>query len=54
MLNLTETLRSDGKLWVVITVIFIVLLGWLYYLVRTGHRVHKLRRKTETRLENRL
>ncbi|QMW04171.1 CcmD family protein [Spirosoma foliorum] len=44
-MNLTELLRSDGKLWVVVTVVLIVLLGWFFYLLRTGHRVDKIRKK---------
>lgn len=43
--NLTEALRSDGKLWVVIVVIMIVLLGWLYYLLKIGGRINKVRKK---------
>jgi hypothetical protein len=45
MVNITEVLRSDGKLWVVIVVIMVVLTGWLYYLLKIGSRINKVRRK---------
>ncbi|WP_310590149.1 CcmD family protein [Dyadobacter soli] len=37
-------LRQDGKLWVVITVIAIVLTGLLFYLSRLNRRVKRLTR----------
>lgn len=43
MVSITEALRSDGKLWIV--VIMIVLLGWLYYLLKIGGRINKVRKK---------
>jgi hypothetical protein len=43
--QLTELLRSDGKIWVVIVVIGVVLSGWLFYLVRIGHRKEKVKRR---------
>ncbi|WP_461095406.1 CcmD family protein [Spirosoma gilvum] len=43
--QLTELLRSDGKFWVVIAVMGVVLLGWLFYLVRIGHRKDKIKRR---------
>ncbi|GAB3893645.1 hypothetical protein GCM10028803_07970 [Larkinella knui] len=39
---LTKALREDGKIWVVTVVVAVVLLGWLYYLLRIGSRVNKL------------
>ncbi|CAN5221136.1 hypothetical protein BH09BAC4_BH09BAC4_40430 [soil metagenome] len=45
MVNITEALRSDGKLWVVIVVVMIVLIGWLYYLLKIGGRINKVRKK---------
>jgi hypothetical protein len=45
--SLTEVLRRDGKIWVVAVVVAIVLLGWLVYLVRIGHRVHKVERRVK-------
>ncbi|WP_461094090.1 CcmD family protein [Spirosoma gilvum] len=43
--QLTEFLRQDGKLWVVIAVMGVVLVGWLAYLVGIGHRVSKIKRR---------
>lgn len=43
--QLTELLRQDGKIWVVVAVMGIVLLGWLGYLVGIGHRVSKIKRR---------
>ncbi|MCX6215632.1 CcmD family protein [Spirosoma sp.] len=43
--QLTELLRQDGKIWVVVAVMGIVLLGWLVYLVGIGHRVSKIKRR---------
>ncbi|WP_198174785.1 CcmD family protein [Spirosoma arboris] len=45
--SLTEALRQDGKIWVVIVVIAIVLLGWLYYLLRIGNRVRKVKQRLD-------
>lgn len=43
--QLTELLRQDGKIWVVVAVIGVVLLGWFVYLVGIGHRVSKVKRR---------
>ncbi|WP_461093887.1 CcmD family protein [Spirosoma gilvum] len=43
--QLAEILRQDGKIWVVVAVISIVLAGWLYYLLRIGSRVSKVKRR---------
>lgn len=43
--QLTELLRQDGKIWVVVAVMGIVLVGWLVYLVGIGHRVSKVKRR---------
>ncbi|WP_405511774.1 CcmD family protein [Spirosoma sp. KNUC1025] len=45
MNQLTELLREDGKIWVVVAVVSVVLLGWLFYLLRIGRRVHKIKRR---------
>ncbi|WP_236668622.1 CcmD family protein [Hymenobacter rubidus] len=44
-LSLTDFLRSDGKLWVVLLVIAIILLGWLFYVLQIGSRVRKLEQR---------
>lgn len=46
--QLTELLRQDGKIWVVVAVMGIVLLGWLVYLVGIGHRVSKIKRRARS------
>lgn len=46
--QLTELLRQDGKIWVVVAVMGIVLLGWLMYLVGIGHRVSKVKKRTHS------
>ena len=46
--QLTELLRQDGKIWVVVAVMGIVLVGWLAYLVRIGHRVSKIKRRASS------
>lgn len=43
--SLTTLLRTDGKIWVVVAVVGVVLLGWLYYLLRIGHRIDRVRRR---------
>ncbi|SOD92190.1 CcmD family protein [Spirosoma fluviale] len=43
--QLTDLLRQDGKIWVVVAVMGIVLIGWLVYLVGIGHRVSKIERR---------
>ncbi|WP_232073981.1 CcmD family protein [Spirosoma aureum] len=48
MNQLTEILRADGKIWVVVVVIGVVLSGWLYYLLGIGNRVHKIKRRVRT------
>jgi len=42
---ITEALRADGKLWVVIAVIAVVLLGWMSYLLRIGSRIRKVKNR---------
>ncbi|WP_461064418.1 CcmD family protein [Spirosoma horti] len=46
--QLTELLRQDGKIWVVVAVMSIILLGWLGYLVKIGHRVSKIKRRNNS------
>ncbi|WP_460500639.1 CcmD family protein [Hymenobacter agri] len=46
-LSLTDFLRSDGKLWVVMLVVGIVLSGWLFYILRIGSRVRKLEKRNK-------
>jgi hypothetical protein len=43
--TLKELLERDGKLWVVIVVIGIVLVGWSFDLFRTGRRVKKAEKR---------
>ncbi|MBN8825879.1 MULTISPECIES: CcmD family protein [unclassified Spirosoma] len=43
--QLAEVLRQDGKIWVVVAVIGVVLSGWLYYLLRIGSRVNKVKQR---------
>ena len=43
--QLTELLREDGKIWVVVAVITVVLSGWLYYLLKIGNRVNTVKRR---------
>ncbi|WP_332369430.1 CcmD family protein [Spirosoma telluris] len=50
--SLTETLRQDGKIWVVVVVIAIVLLGWLTYFLRLGSRVGRLKRRIDELSQN--
>ena len=45
--QLAELLRQDGKIWVVVAVISVVLLGWLYYLLRIGKRTGEIKRRIE-------
>lgn len=45
--SLTALLRTDGKIWVVVAVVGVVLIGWLYYLLRIGHRIDRARRRLE-------
>ncbi|WP_020596260.1 CcmD family protein [Spirosoma panaciterrae] len=45
MNQLAEILRQDGKIWVVVAVIGVVLAGWLFYLLRIGSRVNKVKRR---------
>lgn len=46
--QLTELLRQDGKIWVVVAVMGIVLFGWLIYLVGIGHRVSKVKKRAHS------
>nr|WP_295926387.1 CcmD family protein [uncultured Dyadobacter sp.] len=41
----SDLLRQDGKLWVVVTVIFIVFTGLFYYLFRTNQRINRLKNR---------
>ncbi|MFD2935452.1 CcmD family protein [Spirosoma flavum] len=36
--QITELLRQDGKIWVVVAVMYIVLVGWFVYMVEIGHQ----------------
>ncbi|WP_461139580.1 CcmD family protein [Spirosoma pomorum] len=45
MEQLTDLLRQDGKLWVVVAVIAVILSGWLYYLLGIGKRVDKVKHR---------
>lgn len=45
--SLTETLRQDGKIWVVVVVMVIVLIGWFSYFLRIGSRLNKVKRRVE-------
>jgi hypothetical protein len=41
--SLSGYMRSDGKLWVVIAVITIILLGLIYYIRQIARRVAKIK-----------
>lgn len=45
MNTLTELLWQDGKLWVVVVVIMIVLAGWLYAFLQIGRRAQKVKQR---------
>ncbi|WP_246859313.1 CcmD family protein [Spirosoma sp. KCTC 42546] len=50
--KLTEILREDGKIWVVVVVIGVVLSGWLYYFLRIGSRVNRVKRRMQLRQDS--
>jgi len=41
--NLSDYMRSDGKLWVVIAVITIIFIGLIYYIRQIARRVGKIK-----------
>ncbi|SEJ84003.1 hypothetical protein SAMN05216327_12350 [Dyadobacter sp. SG02] len=41
----SELLRQDGKLWVVITVIAVVFAGLIYYTTRMNRRINRLKNR---------
>lgn len=45
--KISEALREDGKLWVVVVVIAIVLVGWAYDVFRTGRRMEKIKKRVK-------
>ena len=43
--SLSDYMRSDGKLWVVIAVITIIFIGLIYYLFQIGKRVREIKKR---------
>lgn len=41
----SDLLRQDGKLWVVITVIAVVFTGLIYYITRMNQRINRLKNR---------
>ena len=46
-LPMADTLREDGKIWVVVISVLVVLIGFLAYLVRLDGRISKLEKKKQ-------
>ncbi|SDE60721.1 CcmD family protein [Dyadobacter soli] len=41
----SDLLRQDGKLWVVVTVIAVVFTGLFYYIFRLNQRINRLKNR---------
>lgn len=41
----SDLLRQDGKLWVVVTVIAVVFAGLIYYIFRMNQRINRLKNR---------
>lgn len=39
---MADTFRSDGKIYVLVAVVLIILLGFFYYLIRIDRKIQKL------------
>ncbi|MFN4146790.1 MAG: CcmD family protein [Runella sp.] len=44
-IEMADRLRADGKIWVVVAVIFVIFIGFIFYLVRTEQKVSKLEKQ---------
>ena len=49
--EMADQLRSDGKIYVVVAVISIILLGILLYLIRLDTKISKLEKESRTENE---
>lgn len=42
---MADTLRADGKIWVVVTTVLVMLIGFFAYLISVDSRLRKLEKK---------
>ncbi|HAI76388.1 MAG TPA: CcmD family protein [Microscillaceae bacterium] len=42
---MADQLRADGKIWVVVAVIVVILAAFIYYLIRLDGRISKLEKE---------
>jgi hypothetical protein len=45
---ITEALRKDGKFWVVVLVVLVVLIGLFYNLVLTKRKVERIKERLDS------
>ena len=45
--DMADTMRSNGRIYVVVAVVVVILLGLILYLVRLDRKISKLEKETE-------
>jgi len=48
---MADQFRADGKIYVVVAVVFIILLGLFVYLFRLGHRISQIEKTLKKTLK---
>jgi len=47
--DMADTMRSNGRIYVVVAVVVVILLGLILYLIRLDRKISRIERETESK-----